>query len=96
MIVIFVSECSKKAWMRSKRILDCYAVRIAGRTWITGITSEGLETVRALLSSDASKNTSVVCHIVSRNSSRLAWIVGSKEKFNHAGACATGYTTKDV
>jgi len=42
MMVIFVSECEKKALKRTRRVLDAFANRIGRNTWQTVITQEGL------------------------------------------------------
>src|SRR5690554_2551900 len=86
MMVIFVSQCEKKALPKTRRVLDAFANRIGDRTWQTVITDEGLLAVRKLLKKTASKNTAVSCHWQrSRNRSDLLWIVGSKSKFNNEG-----------
>ena len=46
MLITFVSECEKKALLRTRRVLDAFANRIGERTWQTIITEEGLITVK--------------------------------------------------
>jgi CRISPR-associated endonuclease/helicase Cas3 len=96
MIVLFISECEKKARKRTAKILDCFAERIGSSTWKTRITMEGLKAVKILLAKKASKNTAVACHrIVGRRSTRLMWIVGNKRKFNRHGLVCTNTTGVD-
>lgn len=38
MMVTFVSQCEKKAFARSRRVLDAFAERIGDSTWQTVIT----------------------------------------------------------
>jgi len=86
MMVIFVSQCEKRALKRTRRVLDTFAERIGDNTWRTVITAEGLKAVRKLLQKTATKSTAVSCHwIRSRYRSDLLWIVGNKSKFNHEG-----------
>lgn len=97
MIVTFVSECDKKAINKTSRVLDAFANRIGSRTWQTVITNEGLEAVKKLLRSTASKNTAVACHwIRSRSRSELLWIVGDRKKFNHEGIVPVNTTKRDI
>jgi CRISPR-associated endonuclease/helicase Cas3 len=99
MIVTFVSECEKKALMRTRRVLDAFANRIGSRTWQTVITEEGLQAVKKLLRKSATKNTAVSCHWLhsnSRNRSELAWIVGNRSKFNELGIVPVNTTQKNL
>jgi CRISPR-associated endonuclease/helicase Cas3 len=95
MMVTFVSECEKKALIRTRRVLDAFANRIGSRTWQTVITEEGLQAVKKLLRKTATKNTAVACHwIRSRSRSELVWIVGNRDKFNSEGIVAVNTTQK--
>ncbi len=96
MIVTFVSECEKKAINKTCRVLDAFANRLGSRTWQTVITNEGLEAVKKLLRSTASKNTAVACHwIRSRSRSELLWIVGNRKKFNKQGFVPVNFTEQE-
>ena len=93
MIIILVSQCEKKAIVRTARVLDAFANRIGSRTWQTAITEEGLVAVKKLLRKTASKNTAVSCHrIVSRSRTELMWVVGRRDQFNSLGVVAVNYT----
>lgn len=97
MMVIFVSQCEKKALARSRRVLDAFANRISDNTWQTVITQEGLLAVKKLLRKTASKNTAVSCHwIRTRSRTELAWVVGTKSKFNSQGVVPVNMTRKEV
>jgi len=86
MMVTFVSQCEKKSLAKTRRVLDAFASRIGSNTWQTVITNEGLQAVKTLLRSTASKNTAVSCHwLRSRSRSELVWIVGNRSKFNAQG-----------
>ena len=86
MMVLFVSQCQKKALGRTRRVLDAFANRIGDNTWQTVITEDGLIAVKTLLRKTASKNTAVACHWMrSRSRSELVWIVGNRDKFNSQG-----------
>jgi len=96
MMVTFVSQCEKKSLAKSRRVLDAFANRIGDNTWQTVITQEGLDAVKTLLRSTASKNTAVSCHwLRSRSRSELLWIVGNRGKFNGQGIVPVNYTQKD-
>ncbi len=93
MIIIFVSECEKKARKTTFQILDNFAERIGRSTWKTRMTMEGLKSVKILLSKKATRNTSVACHrVLGYTNTRLLWIVGNKRKFNRYGIIPTNIT----
>lgn len=97
MMVIFVSQCEKRALKKSRRVLDAFANRIGDNTWQTVITKEGLDSVKKLLRQTASKSTAVSCHwIRSRSRSQLLWIVGNKSKFDERGVVPVNSTNKIV
>ncbi len=92
MMVIFISQCEKKALKRTRRILDSFANRIGDNTWQTVITQEGLNAVQKLLRKTASKNSAVICHwIRSRSRSDFLWVVGKKDAFNESGVVPVHY-----
>ena len=97
MMVIFISQCEKKALKRTRRILDSFAERIGDNTWQTVITEDGVGTVRKLLGQSASKSTAVACHwLRSRSRSQLLWVVGNKGKFNDMGITPVNKTRKPI
>lgn len=96
-MVIFTSQCEKKALSKTRRVLDSFADRIGDRTWKAIITLEGLEAVNKLLRKTASKNTAVSCHwIRSRSLSELIWVVGNRSKFNEEGVIPVNSTQKNI
>lgn len=97
MNVLFVSQCSKRALIETRRILDQFAERRGERTWQTSITQAGLDTVRKLLRQTARKNTAVACHwIRGRDYRELLWVVGHAGEFNDEGAVPTNTTASNV
>lgn len=97
MMVVFVSQCEKKALSKTRRVLDSFANRIGDNTWQSVITNEGLHAVKKLLRKSASKNTAVSCHwLRSRSRSELAWIVGNRNKFNLQGIVPVHVTQRDI
>ncbi|MDK4706853.1 CRISPR-associated helicase Cas3' [Kingella negevensis] len=97
MLVTFISQCEKKALNRTRRVLDAFANRIGDNVWHTAITEDGLDTVRRLLKSSATKSTAVSCHRVkTRQRSELIWVVGRKDAFNYLGYVPVNWTTKEL
>jgi CRISPR-associated endonuclease/helicase Cas3 len=97
MIVTIISECEKKAILKTRRILDAFANRIGEKTWQTAITHEGLITIKTLLKKTASKSTAVSCHWHrSKNRSEILWIVGNRDKFNDEGFVAVNWTEGEI
>lgn len=93
MLITLISECEKKALLRTRRVLDAFANRIGERTWQTIITQEGLIAVKNLLKKSATKSTAVSCHWHRlRSRSELLWIVGNRDKFNDEGCVAINWT----
>ncbi len=97
MMVTFVSQCEKKALMRTRKVLDAFADRIGSNTWQTVITQEGLQAIKKSLRKTASKNTAVSCHwIRSRSRSELVWVVGNRDKFNKQGVVPVNTTQRNI
>lgn len=97
MMVVFISQCEKKALSRTRRVLDTFANRIGDNTWQTVITEEGLQACKKLLKKTASKSTAVSCHwIRSRHRNELMWIVGNRNKFNAEGIVPVNFTRKKL
>ncbi len=97
MNVLLVSQCSKKALVETRRILDQFAERRGERTWHTPITEQGLKTLHKMLRRTARKNTAVACHWVrGRNHSELLWVVGDAGRFNARGATPTNTTRRNI
>lgn len=97
MNVLFISQCSKRALIETRRILDQYAERRGERSWQTPITAAGLDTVRKLLRKTARKNTAVACHwIRGKDHSELLWVIGDGQQFNAEGATPTNTTASNV
>lgn len=93
--VTFVSACEKRALKRTRAVLDSYATRVGPSTWITPITAEGLEEVRALLRRSATRQTSVACYrSPGRGRSELLWTVGSRASFGADGRFAVNTTAR--
>ncbi|MCB5299250.1 type I-F CRISPR-associated helicase Cas3f [Yersinia intermedia] len=97
MNILLVAQCSKKALIETRRILDQFAERKGDRTWQTPITQEGLNTLRKLLRKTAKRNTAVACHWVrGANNTELLWIVGNLRRFNAQGTVPTNSTQRDI
>ena len=97
MLVTLISQCDKRAIKRSQKILDAFANRIGDRTWQTIITEDGLTTLHKQLRRTATKNTAVSCHLMrSRSRTDLLWVVGKRERFNHAGHVPVNRTTHNL
>ena len=97
MLVVFVSQCEKKALKRTREVLDAFANRIGDNTWQTAITEEGLKTVKSLLRKTATKSTAVSCHrVCTRKRTALMWIVGNKSKFNELGVVPVNWTRRNI
>ncbi len=95
MMVLFVSQCEKKALKRTRRVLDTFADRIGDNTWRTVITNEGLQAVHKLLKKTASRSTAVSCHwLRSRSRSELLWVVGRKDRFDSKGNVPVHFTKR--
>lgn len=96
MIVTFISQCEKKALMRTRLVLDAFANRIGDNTWQTVITEDGLAMVKKLLSDTASKSTAVSCYrFHTRKHSELLWILGNRHRFNEWGWVPVNWTDRE-
>lgn len=90
MNVILINESSKKALVRSRRVLSKYLPQIGSNVWAGQISQEGLDDLKtALTAAGASKNTAICCHrILSRSRSAVEWTVGSQASFDAEGRYA--------
>lgn len=92
MHVIFISACQKRAIRRSRALLDSYALRAGERCWVSPMTAEGLQDVRAALARSATRQTSVACYQNDgRRRMKLLWIVGARGRFGPEGHFPAGY-----
>lgn len=97
MNVLIISQCSKRALVETRRIMDQFAERKGERAWQTAITWEGLLTLRKMLRKTARRNTAVACHwIKASNRTEVLWFVGNTSKFNDQGTIPTNLTARDV
>ncbi len=86
MHIVLVSLCEKRAWKKSRAILDSYALRSGERTWMTPITLEGLRELRSALRRQATRQTSVACfRNLGRSRMALLWVVGNRDGFGEDG-----------
>jgi CRISPR-associated endonuclease/helicase Cas3 len=97
MIVVFASQCSKRALPETRRVLDQFMERSGDRSWSGRITLEGLTTIRKLLRKTARRNTAVACHRVHGTQRlELEWVVGNRQRFNSEGKVPTNSTGRDI
>ena len=97
MNIMIVSQCSKKALIETRRIVDQFAIRVGDRTWLTPITQQGLTTLQTLLQKTARKNTAVACHYIHRkNHVELLWVVGDRRQFDEDGQVPTHTTGRNI
>lgn len=97
MNVLIVSQCSGRALVESRRVLDQFAERRGEGVWQTPITKDGLDTLWKLLRKTARKNTAVACHWLKKNGrTELLWIVGNARRFNVVGAVPTDTTERNL
>lgn len=99
MHIVLVSQCEKKAILRTAKVLDAYAVRHGDRTWITPITKNGLDALYHELRSRGTRQTAVSCYVNDgKRRLKLLWVVGRKGAFGLGGAVAVatkGQSQKD-
>ncbi|QRX80830.1 type I-F CRISPR-associated helicase Cas3f [Glaciimonas sp. PAMC28666] len=89
MHIVLVSQCEKKAILRTAKVLDAYAVRHGDRTWITPITKNGLDALYLELRSRGTRQTAVSCYVNDgKRRLKLLWVVGRKGTFGLGGAVA--------
>lgn len=92
MHIFVISACEKRAWPKTRKVLDSYARRVGERAWSTPITLEGLGEMQALLKSQATRQTAIACY---QNEGiqrmRLLWTIGSKSAFGDDGYMPVAY-----
>ena len=89
MHIVLISQCEKKAILRTAKVLDAYAVRHGDRTWVTPITKNGLDALYYELRSRGTRQTAVACYVNDGTRRlKLLWVIGRKGAFGPAGAVA--------
>ncbi len=89
MHIVLISQCEKKAILRTAKVLDAYAVRHGDRTWVTPITKNGLDALYHELRSRGTRQTAVACYVNDGTRRlKLLWVIGRKGAFGAAGAVA--------
>lgn len=95
MIVTIISECEKRARIRSRRILSSYLFQIGRRVWQGHISEEGLTDLRQKLKEVATRQTSIICHRHhGKRPSTIDWVVGSHRHFSEDGLYS--YANKSI
>ncbi|MBC7603707.1 MAG: hypothetical protein H7255_13740 [Ramlibacter sp.] len=95
MHIVIVSQCEKKAILRTAKVLDGYAVRHGDRTWITPITKNGLDALYQELRSRGTRQTAVSCYANDgARRLKLLWVVGRKGAFGPGGSVAVATKTQ--
>jgi len=80
MHILLVSQCEKKAILRTAKVLDAYAVRHGDRTWVTPITRNGLDALyRELRSRGTRQTASLATSMTGRDGSSSSGWLGAKE-----------------
>lgn len=95
MHTIFISACEKRALKKTRAVLDSYAIRTGQSSWQAPMTVEGLKEIRAALKKTATRQTAVAAYVnYGMRRMKLAWVVGSKHKFNLEGTYPVASTAK--
>lgn len=89
MHVIIINESSKKALLKSRRVLSRFLPQLGSSTWAGHLSEEGLEQLHAKLKAVATRQTAICCHkVVSRSRLEVAWFVGARDAFDVDGRFA--------
>ena len=97
MNILLVSQCTKRALIETRRIIDQFAERCGERTWQSPMTEAGLQTLYKLLRKTARKNTAVACYWThGKNLTDLLWIVGDRSQFNQQGRVPTNRSKRNI
>ncbi|MEG2357512.1 type I-F CRISPR-associated helicase Cas3f [Acinetobacter sp.] len=95
MHVIIISACEKRALKKTRAVLDSYAIRTGQSSWQAPMTMEGLKEICTALKKTATRQTAVAAYVnYGMRRMKLAWVVGSKHKFNLEGAYPVASTAK--
>lgn len=95
MNVLLISECEKKAWKSTRRIVSQYLPQHGSRVWMGSIDKEGLAELHKELRRKATKNNAIICFLItSRLTKTIAFRVGSQKMFDEQGHYAFSQTRK--
>lgn len=97
MIFLFISECEKKAFARTRTILDRYARQVGRRTWSARLSQQALDHIHRELRQSATRQTAIICHrIHGKRGLVKSWHVGNRRNFDLEGNFAFSTTGLDV
>jgi len=97
MNVIVISECAKKARIKTRRIISQYLPQCGSQVWMGSISEEGLKELRKELQRHATRNMSVICHVItSRVTQKVAFVVGSRKNFDEHGHFVFSWTKQPL
>ena len=97
MNVIVISECAKNARIKTRRIVSQYLPQCGSQVWMGSISEEGLKELRKELQRYASRNMSVICHVItSRITQKVAFVVGSRKNFDEHGHFVFSWTKQPL
>lgn len=87
---LILNESSKKALVRSRRVLSKFLPQLGSSTWAGSLSEEGLEDLKsALKAAGVSKNTAISClQVVGRGRLEPRWLLGSRAPFDYSGRYA--------
>lgn len=90
MQILVLNESSKKALVRSRRVLSKFLPQLGSSTWAGALSEEGLEDLRtALRAAGVSKNTAISClQVEGRGRLTPRWTLGSRAPFDDSGRFA--------
>jgi CRISPR-associated endonuclease/helicase Cas3 len=60
MNVLLISECEKKAWKSTRRIVSQYLPQHGSRVWMGSIDKEGLQELHKELKRKVTKNNAII------------------------------------
>lgn len=90
MQILVLNESSKKALVRSRRVLSKFLPQLGSSTWAGALSEEGLEDLKsALKTAGVSKNTAISClQVEGRGRLTPRWTLGSRAPFDESGRFA--------
>lgn len=90
MQILVLNESSKKALVRSRRVLSKFLPQLGSSTWAGALSEEGLEDLKAALkAAGVSKNTAISClQVEGRGRLTPRWTLGSRAPFDDSGRFA--------
>lgn len=85
MKILVILECSKDAFKRSRRVVAKYLDQIGRGTYLNDLSEKALISMHKELKESISRNNSIICYKIDRNTKQILFKLGTQKNFTKDG-----------